>query len=355
MHGGSPGTMAADKCLGRFLPALAMLAGLPGTKPLGVGRWRTPCDNPSSPSPNGSVAVVAHHKAGTVASFQLLGALCAPNDGSEESFATAWFSRGGRECCTRRRVHFFVDGVRDVLALLKYDVVVHFIRHPVDMVLSGYLYHARCPEDWTWAPGPFQHALRFPPRSRHPFRDSLDVSSNASFCQLLQRAGPVRGLRAEAARTLGAQDGVGNMARVSSFLSTRMPTRVVAMCMAKYDPSTVSRADQRSYWGALEQRLGLPRGTVHLSPMTTVSTHATAGSGTTAMIRKPTALGSPRLVALAEDGLAKSLQRIKLRQTPFRCSSAEGTCLPRWTSPRAAAAAPGEAAALAACPYRWNA
>jgi hypothetical protein len=44
-----------------------------------------------------------------------------------------------------------------------YDLtVVHFLRHPVDMVVSGYLYHKAGREPWTTAPAAGQGPLRIP-------------------------------------------------------------------------------------------------------------------------------------------------------------------------------------------------
>ena len=114
------------------------------------------------------------------------------------------------------------------------DTYLHLIRHPAAMLVSGYLYHRRCPEPWTRErvdfgvakPSPASNLFLGSPRERAKLLAVFAAGApanepqNASYCQLLQAVNASMGLRAEALRSMTAADGVRRMLVDRSRLQT---------------------------------------------------------------------------------------------------------------------------------------
>lgn len=152
--------------------------------------------------------LVAHHKSGTRISRGHYSIICL--DGDELTADKAVPLRGAAaENCPRVMLSTRgIDSSYD-LRLINETMFVHYIRHPVDMLLSGYLYHKACNEaSWTDS-------------EDHPHkRYGLDfpLAHGSSFCKYLQHHSPEEGLRMELKRTLRAPDGIGKMLRDIGFL-----------------------------------------------------------------------------------------------------------------------------------------
>jgi hypothetical protein len=195
----------------------------------------------SSPAPE--VAIVSHHKSGTEAADQLLAAVC----GCTKYYDSGRLKRRRcRDSCRLHGVESFPDGAVPMDRLDQFKRVVHFTRNPWDMIVSGYLYHARGAE--TWARGPFttrkRADIRYP--AAEVFEEMLPgldaVSRNAlGYDVFLRNLGPSAGLRAESIRSTFASDGVGNMLAVSQHLALRKPTMSLEVCM-----QTTTRGEERA-------------------------------------------------------------------------------------------------------------
>lgn len=235
--------MAARARWPRGLAALAVCCGLVGSSARGACKAQADLRNRT-------VAVVSHHKSGTFASFQLLMVLCSKGP-------RVWT----RACCAKNGVwasHPSEPLYAGAELLARNDVVVHFIRHPWDMLLSGYRYHQGCRrEKWLHATNLSVRAI-FPRGAaalfeRHvPSYGRLDKRTRRSYCLALSALPPWEGLRLEALRTLGALDGVGRMLRLlAAWAWPRAQRRahartVVPMCMATYMPTAPS--GNRTQW-----------------------------------------------------------------------------------------------------------
>lgn len=145
------------------------------------------------------------------------------------------------------------------------STVVHFVRSPADMVLSGYLYHYTCAEkDWTNVTM-LSNKLLSLNRNRFGSYGSernrvgalLNVSwgSTTTYCQALQRADVWSGLLAEAYRSLVASDGIAAMLKAHQHLTGRTTGRLLNVCMSDYYRPRTARAN--ATWAALSQFLGL--------------------------------------------------------------------------------------------------
>lgn len=159
--------------------------------------------------------VVTHHKTGTVFSFSIYNLLCfepmLPMGNLEHYFLMQKNSR-----------KLICDNVWMNLAGL-YDVdfenipqepdpnvkYIHFIRHPVDMLISGYLYHFKCAEGWCEDPHA-QWSEYLLPQTGFPVE--------GSYCAWLQSHSDEEGLEMELFRTLNSLDGLNNMMRAIKYL-----------------------------------------------------------------------------------------------------------------------------------------
>ena len=86
----------------------------------------------------------------------------------------------------------------------RHSKVVHFVRSPVAMAVSGYLYHKTCREGWTVA-DTTQDMV--PLRFAAPDMDARRLP----YCKHLQRSSVEHGMEVEVNRSLRAADGIGQM------------------------------------------------------------------------------------------------------------------------------------------------
>ena len=133
---------------------------------------------------------------------------------------------------------------------MRNKTVIHFVRHPVDMVLSGYFYHKQCAEPhWTrtWDFGRWKQY--FPPQSVMVdyYAQSQRLGLH-SFCAFLQKVPERRGVEAEVARTLNCIDGVGNMVHLFAARNISDVNNVITICMSSIDPARQSKKNILDYW-----------------------------------------------------------------------------------------------------------
>ena len=188
------------------------------------------------------VTVVAHHKSGTRASTDVLVQLCC----AENSAVWDWNVWLGNcsERCAAQGVNYYPAGLPLDWEPTPNERVVHFAREPVDMIVSGYLYHRACNEpQWTDVPldrdtGALDIAMPLLPGltvQANFFGSAENIASiralldpkrslqNTSYCKLLQAASPEMGIRAETLRSLYAADGVSRMLADHANLTRRLP------------------------------------------------------------------------------------------------------------------------------------
>ena len=186
------------------------------------------------------VTVVAHHKSGTRASSDVLIQLCCP----ENSAVWEWSVWLGscEERCAAQGVNYYPNGLPLDWEPTPNERVVHFAREPVDMIVSGYLYHRACNEpQWTDVPldrdTARDMAMTLVPGltvQANFFGSAENIASiralldpkrslqNTSYCKLLQAASPEMGMRAETLRSLYAADGVSRMLADHTNLARRL-------------------------------------------------------------------------------------------------------------------------------------
>lgn len=149
---------------------------------------------------NEQLKIVAHHKTGTLAGYGLIVTLCCPED--EPRNVPIWE-------LIKFRCHKYCTGV----SLDEHGVAgwvlrpkvhyIHLIRHPVDVIVSGYLYHRACKEpEWTNSSARSNFDM---------FPENFPVKG--SYCQYLQAVNASEGLFMEATRSIYAFDGLGRMLR----------------------------------------------------------------------------------------------------------------------------------------------
>ena len=322
--------------------------------------------------------VLAHHKSGSAAALQFLVGACCPQRPEALNithFWSTWYAHGGcRDACAARGIIFRPDGLsRAELNELEKTSrmtthrradgkrlqrrgpsrlrgVIHLIRDPVDMVISGWRYHRACNEaEWsdTWLDGtppaaPWQDK-RFP---RAPMMERFkaharqcglgaNAGNGTSYCRWLRAAPATVGVEAEAARTFGASDGAGNMIAsyhalgsidsrlgASSGASSSNASQsgeggrgvsavelaaaaspewagVASVCLRDIDPAEVSAARADATMQAVARRFRLPPPL--LSSAGTRSVHSTRGATGGRQVK----LAVVASTALAELGLRK--------------------------------------------------
>lgn len=147
------------------------------------------------------LTIVTHHKSGTFAGWGLFINLCCPPRTNLKGFVWDIVAGCKRFCPSAT---YEVNGIPNH-TLQPNNYYLHIIRHPVDMIVSGYLYHRACFES-QWTDG-----------YRNPTLVSLHVPKNfhvkGSYCKFLKENNSSVGLEAEAYRSLHAFDGVGSMLR----------------------------------------------------------------------------------------------------------------------------------------------
>ena len=100
-----------------------------------------------------AVKIIAHHKAGEHVAWAALASLCCPK-ALQTTERLLGFHLGmcltpPKGTCAKLGVGLEFNGLRPQMRFNANHTYIHFIRHPVSMIVSGYLYHRRCPEAWT--------------------------------------------------------------------------------------------------------------------------------------------------------------------------------------------------------------
>jgi hypothetical protein len=236
--------------------------------------------------------LVAHHKSGEHASWAVLAALCCPRaHHTTETRLGYELGRclGRNTTCAHRGIDLYFNGLRPPMPTFHArKTFVHFIRHPISMVVSGYSYHRRCPEHWTQDRGllssaPKSEATLFLgyERDRRVIEHMLVIGGAApglSYCEMLHDCNESLGVAAEASRAMVAGDGLRRLLidRLRLRLGTatqhslhderldfgprmRNPKRplgsLIEVCLEDVTPPQSTRA--RSTWRWLSARLGV--------------------------------------------------------------------------------------------------
>jgi len=146
--------------------------------------------------------------------------------------------------------------------------ILHFVRSPSAMVVSGHFYHKQCLESWlnnhfsSSAP----NRLRFGNAS--VFREMLDImgenpvswdQKQKSWCGLLNERSDIQGVRAEALRTIMAVDGVKTMLQDR----VRMRERIREIKGRHFEICNSAPSSKKESWtvtwGAIKEELNIKR------------------------------------------------------------------------------------------------
>ena len=217
---------------------------------------------------DGTVHLITHHKAGTVAGMSLYLGLCNQTPTAAKLVESAFWSskRPGvfeRVCAACEAVTFHYNGLPATVVprMSPRDSYIHLARNPVEacgahmcamhisalmlmhmpmpthmhmrmllmharahvqMLASGYLYHRACSEKWTYDPTN-RSGLRYPAAPH-----ALLIPGRVSYCTYLQRASLRDGLAMELRRTRYAEDGIGNM---MALLPVLHEPRALTLCL----------------------------------------------------------------------------------------------------------------------------
>lgn len=187
------------------------------------------------------IYVVTHHRAGTNAARIFAFPWC--------RLPTAYGAvPSTRNDCSSKGIELKIDGISDPREIEDNSFVVHFVRNPIDMIVSGYLYHRACQERrWTDTWNPDRKSAKYPsylPDNdlTKPFGMALRQEYNGSYCRFLQAVPPEIGIQAETIRTLYADGGVGSMMNNSEiFADPKKNLTVINACMSDLNPLTNDR------------------------------------------------------------------------------------------------------------------
>ena len=209
------------------------------------------------------ILIVSHHKSGTEASWSLVLEMCCgfPKAGFRniDAFFTYYFHNKCQDQCHAKGIAYYDNGgwpSFNPSLTLKTSTIVHFLRHPVDMVVSGYLYHlAGAESEWTdndLSTGALKHE-HYSKGTQLRFGSTADVKhiislldphhklkgaqgkSNQTYYKMLKAAPWKAGIAAEAHRTMAAGDGAGCMMALHKTLS-ESHRNVIPFCMNQYMP-----------------------------------------------------------------------------------------------------------------------
>jgi len=212
-----------------------------------------------------SFTMVAHHKSGTYCAVALMGACCCPQQADEEWWNT-W--KVCTEACADVDVSMCNNGLHGTnTSRCEHDAaalnvsfgrqVVNFVRHPIDVAVSGYLYHRGCHEE-----------ANQPPAYGKLFVDSEEAaaevrrllgagaSNNKSYCELLQANHASVGVEAELVRSMGSTNGIADMLRDFETLEHARhngTATVQQVCLATVTPG---QDDAEKYWADITGPLG---------------------------------------------------------------------------------------------------
>lgn len=177
--------------------------------------------------------ILSHHKTGTALSQSIYGFLCFNNDQEviflkSKTMGQFWsiYNKETKYNCTN--VTFGIHGINDTSEV--YDsnkYYIHLIRHPIDVLVSGYLYHRACSEKWTMVDDEknrnksYEFTYMFPPI----------FPIQGSYCQYLQKVNISEGLRIEFYRAMHAKDGILKMLNDEETLLS-LNHNSISICMS---------------------------------------------------------------------------------------------------------------------------
>lgn len=244
----------------------------------------------SSGARGSQIVLRPHHKTGTFAAFDLFSALCCRKALGANAAAAAACNTDGL-CRARGTRYLWTEE-----ALLSYSpsaTVVHFVRHPVEMLISAYVYARECNEPyWTNASGlllPAQSSSSEASTSRrttdihiatskfgraserHQLSKLLRLAHGETYCSALQRRTVLDGLRAEALRsTISTGSGIRQMLSDHMYLHGLMRAnvtfvgRLVEVCNPSIDPR--HPATSNATWQRIARALLASSRVAHMLP-----------------------------------------------------------------------------------------
>lgn len=161
--------------------------------------------------------LITHHKSGTAYATNIYSYLCFNITYYHQYLHTSNINiqqfiqlrnnqyTGGNSC---QYIMFLLNGIQRRLPKQNNNFI-HFIRNPLDMLLSGYFYHKECNEPlWTNTSNHNDFLTFFP----------LYFPINGSYCHYLQSVNMKKGLEIELLRTMNANDGIMKMIQDMKYL-----------------------------------------------------------------------------------------------------------------------------------------
>ena len=173
--------------------------------------------------------LIPHHKTGSAVSWELFALLCCPGAiGKQNVFK--YVSPCLEPCREKESIHLFWNGYFNIVkSIPTHHLIVHFIRHPVDVVISGYNYHKNCNEP-SWTNSTTWTSQNLVQSSK--LKNILNVSTGHTYCTSLQKVDTKTGIYAETVRTLTSTDGLTTMLNVHHFLQNKL--NYYPLCMYDY-------------------------------------------------------------------------------------------------------------------------
>lgn len=212
-----------------------------------------------------SFTIVAHHKTGTYCAVALMGACCCPQQADEDWWNT-W--RQCTEACADVDVTMCNNGLhgtntsrcdRDAAALNESDgrPIVNFLRHPIDVAVSGYLYHRECHEEANQPPA-YGKLFVVDHAAADEVRRLLgaDAANNRSYCELLQANNVSVGIEAELVRSMGSSNGIADMLRDFEALEYARHNGTADVRQVCLSTVTPGQDDADAHWGDITGPLG---------------------------------------------------------------------------------------------------
>lgn len=184
--------------------------------------------------------IVTHHKSGTVAARLLYEYITEKNNSY---------------------VFLLEDGLKsmweDQLRLRHgKPFAIHVIRHPLDMLISGYNYHKACSEmAWTNCSVDKYGGTR---RGNSRFPDFFPLKYN--YCMKLQNMSLSSGLQAEMIRSLYAHDGIGFMFHNMNAFKRHLPVEhILNICLEDLHNDNSTTIDKLTQflrpWNTFQKRV----------------------------------------------------------------------------------------------------
>ena len=191
--------------------------------------------------------LLAHHKAGVVLTRSIVKSIC---EGKRKSVRVD-------EACDG--VEVSTEGLEQHHAKILSSAshfFIHGIRHPLDMLLSSYLYHKNCKNEPGWLNTPIGQGgfmmVKLIPRD-FPLRSSTSNVRNITYCSWLRTHSEEEGIRMELLRSLHAHGGMGKMLHDMKVLRNRVETpsrNIFTLCMTTASSSLHSLQEFVQPWRA---------------------------------------------------------------------------------------------------------